>query len=165
MEPRSAAAVGRDFPYTAKTLCYIEVAKDGTVSSHGVDANTYERARRGESRLFAVWPGSWRSDLFVIDDLDECARAHGLLHDQQRTGLADHEHSVRWSLDPSEKKPTGSYITVRVHLDCGCAINDLDAFARQMRAQRGWDIATSGGWGGSAGSGTYMRVRRKSLDS
>ncbi len=28
----------------------------------------------------------------------------------------------------------GSYITVRVHLDCGCAINDLDAFAKQMRA-------------------------------
>lgn len=31
MEPRSAAAVGRGFPYTAKTLCYIKVAKDGTV--------------------------------------------------------------------------------------------------------------------------------------
>jgi hypothetical protein len=164
MEPRSAAAVGRGFPYTAKTLCYIEVAKDGTVS-HGVDAGTYERARSGESRLFAVWPGSWRSDLFVIDDLDEYARAHGLLHDQQRTGLADHEHAVRWTLDPSEKKPMGSYITVRVHLDCGCAINDLDAFAKQMRAQQGWDIATTGGWGGSTTSGTYMRVRRKSLDS
>jgi hypothetical protein len=164
MEPRSAAAVGRDFPYTAKTLCYIEVAKDGTVS-HGVDTGTYERARSGESQLFAVWPGSWRSDLFVIDDLGEYARAHGLLHDQQRTGLADHEHTARWTLDPSEKKPMSSYITVRVHLDCGCAINDLDALAKQMRVQQGWDIATTGGWGGSTTSGTYMRVRRKSLDS
>lgn len=127
MEPRSAAAVGRDFPYTAKTLCYIEVTKEGTVS-HGVDAGTYERARSGESRLFAVWLGSWRSDLFAIDDLDEYARAHGLLHDQERTGLADHEHAVRWTLDPSEKKPMGSYITVHVHLDCGCAINGPDAF-------------------------------------
>jgi hypothetical protein len=91
--------------------------------------------------------------------LPEYARAHGLLHDQQRTGLVEHEHAARWALDPSEKKPMGSYITVRVHLDCGCVINDLDAFAKQMHAQQGW------GWGGSTGSGTYMRVRRKSLDS
>ncbi len=58
MEPRSAAAVGRDFPYTAKTLCYIEAAKDGTVP-HGGDTGPYERVRSGESQLFAVWPGSW----------------------------------------------------------------------------------------------------------
>lgn len=56
MEPRSAAALGREFPYTRKTLCYIEIAKDGAVS-HGTDAGTYQRARDGESRLFAVWPG------------------------------------------------------------------------------------------------------------
>lgn len=77
--------------------------------SHGVGAGTYERVHSGESRLFAVWPGSWRSDLFAIDD--------------------------------------------------------LDTFAKQMRAQQGRDIATTGGWGGSTASGTYMRVRCKSLDS
>jgi hypothetical protein len=164
MEPRSAAALGTEFPYTSATLCYIEVAEDGTVT-HGKDADTYERARDGKCRLFAVWPGEWASHLFVIDDLDEYARAHGLVHDPERTGLADHEHAVQWELDPSEKKPMGSYITIRVKLDCGCEIRDLDAFAKQMRAQQGWDIATSSGWGGSSGSGTYMRARRKSLTS
>ena len=163
MQPRSAAAVGRDFPYTASTVCYIEVSGDGAVS-HGADAGTYARVRSGESRLFAVWPGEWRSDLFVIDDIDEYARAHGFIHDQARTGLADHEHAVRWSLDPSEDEPMGSYITIRVHLDCDCSIRDLGTFAKQMRAQRGWDIATSTGWGGSGASGTYIRVRRRSLE-
>lgn len=101
----------------------------------------------------------------MIDDLDEYARAHGLLHDQERTGLADHEHTARWELDPSEQRPMSSYITIRVFLDCGCTVRDLDAFARQMRAQQGWEIATSGSWGGSSTSGTYMRARRKSLPS
>ncbi|GAA4993664.1 hypothetical protein GCM10023205_77930 [Yinghuangia aomiensis] len=162
MEPRSAAALGAEFPYAQRTLCYIEIAGDGAVT-HGTDAGTYERARSGQSRLFAVWPGEWASHLFVIDDPDEYARAHGLLHDQERTGLTDHRHSVRWELDPSEKKPMGSYITIRGHLDCGCTIRDLGAFAKQMRDQSGWDIATAGGWGGSTSSGIYMRARRKSL--
>jgi hypothetical protein len=43
-------------------------------------------AKVGQSRLFAVWPGNYRSDLFVVDDLDEYARANGLIHDQERTG-------------------------------------------------------------------------------
>ncbi|RSM60067.1 hypothetical protein DMB66_25620 [Actinoplanes sp. ATCC 53533] len=42
----------------------------------------------GTSRLFAVWPGDYSSDLFVIDDLDAYARAVGLIHDETRTGLA-----------------------------------------------------------------------------
>ncbi|MCC9308437.1 hypothetical protein LN042_15300 [Kitasatospora sp. RB6PN24] len=165
MEPRSAGALGKEFPYTRKTLCYIEIAEDGTVSQ-GTDAGTYDRARTGKSRLFAVWPGEWSSHLFVIDDLDEYARAHGLIHDQDRTGLADHEHVVRWEVDPYEAKPMASYISIQLELDCGCTIEDRRTFASQMRAQRGWDIATSGGWGKRTGQGrtTYsLRARRKSL--
>ncbi|MCX4683930.1 hypothetical protein OG401_06320 [Kitasatospora purpeofusca] len=165
MQPRSAAAAGSDFPYTSRTTCYIEISDDGTVS-HGTDAGTYERARSGKSRLFAVWPGNWSSDLFIIDDLDEYARAHGIIHDQARTGLDDHEHQVRWKLSPYETKPNGSYISIELELDCDCTIEDLKTFAGQMRHQRGWDIATSGGWGRSSGQGhtTYsLRVRRKSL--
>jgi len=161
MEPRNAAATGVDFPYRSSTTCYIEVHKNGEVTQ-GADCATYERVRSGESRLFAVWPGQRRSDLFVIDDLDEYARALGILHDQNRTGLAEHNHKVRWAVSPYEKKPDGVYIGIYVWLDCGCTIRDLDAFAAQMRNQRGWDIATSGSWG--SGGGSYsMRARRRSL--
>ena len=27
------------------------------------------RAMEGKSKVVAVWPGNWRSDLFVVDDL------------------------------------------------------------------------------------------------
>ncbi|MFE1319661.1 hypothetical protein [Kitasatospora phosalacinea] len=166
MQPRSAAAAGRDFPYTSRTTCYIEISEGGTVS-HGIDSGTYERARSGKSSLYAVWPGEWSSHLFVIDDLDEYARAHGIIHDQGRTGLAEHEHLVRWKLSPDETKPNASYVDIELELDCGCVIEDLRAFANQMRTQRGWDIATSGGWSSSTRQGhntTYsLRARRKSL--
>ena len=163
MEPRSAAASGMDFPYRMPTTCYIEVHQDGKVTQ-GAGPHAYERARSGESRLFAVWPGQWRSDLFVIDDLDEYARAIGMIHDQRRTGLADHNHKVRWAISPYEKKPDGLWITIDVWLDCGCTIRDLEAFAAQMRKQRGWEIAKTGGWGSGGGS-YHMRARRKSLTS
>src|SRR5262249_11816569 len=102
----------------------------------------------------------WRSDLFVIDDLDEYARALEIIHDQERTGLAAHDHDARWALSPYEENPSGSYISINVWLDCGCTIRNLDVFAAQMRKQRGWDIAKSGGWG--SGGGSYsMRARRK----
>jgi hypothetical protein len=161
-EPRSAAAVGADFPYTAKTVCIIEVGNDGSVRQGGGPA-AYRRAAAGESRLYAVWPGEWRSDLFLIDDLDEYAKALGIVHDAGRTGLADHVHDVRWAVNPYEKNPSGLYITVDVWFDCGCAIRDLRAFAEAMRAQRGWEVATTGGWGGSDGR-HYVRVRRKSIE-
>lgn len=160
MEPRSAGALGRDFPYNLKTVCYIEVFEDGTVS-HGRDTGTYERARSGKSRLFAVWPGEWSSHLFVIDDLDEYARAHGLVHDEERTGLADHVHVVRWELDPSEDKPMGTYITIRVQLDCGCSIRDRRVFAQQMREQRGGRSTRPGAGVGAAAMATICACAAK----
>lgn len=32
---------------------------------------TYHRALEKETTLYAVWPGNWRSDLFIIDDLNK----------------------------------------------------------------------------------------------
>jgi hypothetical protein len=165
-EPRPASAVGRDFPYRLGTLCYIEVTGAGKVR-FGSDRESYERASAGESRLYAVWPGQWRSDLFVIDDLEEFARAVGFIHDDERTGLAEHDHDVKWDVSTYEDTPTGVYVTIEVRLDCGCEIRDLETFASQMREQRGWDIARSRGWSRSGMDGSSyrytMRVRRSSL--
>ncbi|MFI9597095.1 hypothetical protein [Nonomuraea sp. NPDC052265] len=154
------------FPYRLRTMCYIEVSNAGEVT-HGTDGGTYQRVHSGESRLFAVWPGEWSSHLFAIDDLDQYARALGLVHDEKRTGLADHEHQVRWATSQFENKPQGAYINIDLWLDCGCNIRDLAVFAKQMREQKGWEIATSRGWGSSGTDDkgyTYsIRARRTSL--
>ena len=36
---------------------------------------THKRASKNISTIYAVWSGSWRSDLFIIDDLDLFAEA------------------------------------------------------------------------------------------
>lgn len=75
------------FPYTGSTMCYIEVGKDGEVSQlhhknksdrPGVLA-AYQRAISGDCVIYAVWPGNWRSDLFLIDDLEAFARSFELI--------------------------------------------------------------------------------------
>lgn len=157
--PRSAKAAGDAFPYLAKTTCYVEVLADGTVQQ-GWDEGTYERVSANESALYAVWPGTWSSDLFVIDDVEQFARAVGIVQDKQRTGLDEHTHDVAFT-----ERPNGSgrqYCPVDVQLHCGCEIKDIRTFAKHMREQRGWDIATSKGWGHS-GSTYSMHVRRTSL--
>lgn len=160
-----------DFPYDLPTMCYLEVGSDGSVQSpppDGVDA----RVRSGESRLYAVWPGKYRSDLFLIDDVDDYEKALGIQHDPVRTGLLDHDHQITWQLSADEHTPTASYVFVDTTLDCGCEIKDLKAFARQARAQLGWDIATTGGLstsirftpdGNPQGLTYTLRIRRKSL--
>jgi hypothetical protein len=167
LKPRSAAAAGSDFPYTSSTTCYIEVHEDGQVT-HGTDREAYERAVAGKSRLYAVWPGQWSSHLFEIDDLDEYARAHGIKHDAVRTGLTEHTHVVQWTENSTEQNPRSQYVSIDVTLTCGCSVKDRRVFAEQMREQKGWDLAVTGGWGShtsSEGTAYTFRVRRKSLGS
>lgn len=74
------------FPYRSKLNCYFEVCKDGKVSQiphinkcdAAYVAQAYKRALNGQSKIFAVWPGNYRSDLFEIDDLNAFAAAFGI---------------------------------------------------------------------------------------
>jgi len=69
------------FPYGYPGLvCYIEL-RDGEMSQCFKRDDLREAVRRGQakvSRLFAVWPGQYASDLFVIDDLDALASKVGV---------------------------------------------------------------------------------------
>ena len=61
------------FPYRSSTVCYIEVFPDGSVqqlSTKDEKLRALMNAENGKSKIYAVWPGKWRSDLFIIDDLD-----------------------------------------------------------------------------------------------
>lgn len=54
---------------------------DGAVtqlSTVGEKRSAYINAQAGISKIFAVWPGRWRSDLFIIDDLDAFSEKQSL---------------------------------------------------------------------------------------
>lgn len=79
---RSAKEAG-NFPYTMSIVCYFEVDKNGTVqqvphknkSDRQNLLEACQRAADGTVTLYAVWPGNWKSDLFIIDDLNAFAEA------------------------------------------------------------------------------------------
>lgn len=83
---RSAREAG-NFPYGVSTICYFEVDKSGIVSQvyHKNKSDrpqlleSYYRVKNNTTTLYAVWPGSWRSDLFIIDDLDAFAKEFNLI--------------------------------------------------------------------------------------
>lgn len=67
--PRTTSSVA-DFPHKNPRICYIEIGQDGSVSQLRYAAEIREgraRAASGESRLYAAWPGEFRTDLFVVD--------------------------------------------------------------------------------------------------
>lgn len=71
------------FPYDSKLVCYIELTKDGKmeqVQNYVADKRSaYWRVKNKESKLYAVWPGQWRSDLFEIDNIDAYGKAYKVI--------------------------------------------------------------------------------------
>ncbi|WP_339313445.1 hypothetical protein [Paenibacillus sp. FSL M7-0896] len=82
-----SAKEAENFPYGASTICYFEVDERGNVSQvHHKNKSDrlkileiYNRVMSKETTLYAVWPGRWSSDLFIIDDLDAFAKAFDLI--------------------------------------------------------------------------------------
>lgn len=72
------SAKDNDFPYSLSTVCYFEAYKDGRVKRihHKNKCNineveqAYDNAKKGITKIYAVWPGNWQSDLFIIDDIE-----------------------------------------------------------------------------------------------
>lgn len=77
---RPASKVDIGFPYTARDICWIEMVDGEMTQVDGLPSRraSVKRAIDGETTLYAVWPGQWRSDLFHIDDLQEAAVALGV---------------------------------------------------------------------------------------
>lgn len=70
------------FPYRSKVVCYMEVFPDGNIrqlKETNEKLEAYMNANSGRSTIYAVWPGQWRSDLFIVDDLEAFHEGQNLL--------------------------------------------------------------------------------------
>lgn len=80
---RKASAIqGTTFPYTDKAVCYIEQLPSGEIMQidHYVRERkaVYYRVVNEGSKLYAVWPGRYTSELFEIDDIQAYGKAYNL---------------------------------------------------------------------------------------
>ena len=70
------------FPYSSRHVCYFIVYPNGQVEQIQNNKTTakavYEHVVANDCTLYAVWPGQWRSDLFIIDDIELYAKALGI---------------------------------------------------------------------------------------
>lgn len=70
---RSAKAT-EGFPYRSKTVCFMQLSPNGELkqlTDRKEKCDAYLEAKLGNCQIVAVWPGQWRSDLFIIDDLEK----------------------------------------------------------------------------------------------
>lgn len=154
-----------DFPYGSRRVCYIGVDTNGHVyqirNSHTEIEMAYNNAVGNKTKIFAVWPGEYRSDLFMVEDLAALADAFGVDRPD------DHQHIITASLSPYDDGKS-QYADVEVGFECGCVLNNnnLKKIANDMKKQKGWDMATSVGWSahGNGQQMTYtLRVRRSTF--
>ena len=149
------------FPYDSKRVCYILADSKGHISQidHTKTAlqSAYDTVTGGQAVLYAVWPGEYRSDLFIIDDLNAFADAVGIDRED------DHIHDLEWKLSDYDDG-VSRYAYVECKFKCGCVFEKmgLKKFANDMRKQKDWVVATTKGCSYGGGSFT-VSVSRASL--
>lgn len=129
----------KEFPYTLKTLCYIEVFSDGSVKQVSPKISEVEPAYNNlinnKSTLYAVWPGNYSSDLFIIDDPNLLADAYGIYYE------GAHSHKIKWKLSSiDDGKSSYAYVDITFLCDCELSLGSIKAFAADMQRQYGWDV-------------------------
>lgn len=160
IELRSAKEC-KEFPYTSKKVCYIEVFHDNSVKKVSPSLSEIEPAYNNlindKSTLYAVWPGNFQSDLFVIDDPNLLADAYGIQYE------GAHSHKIKWKLSSiDDGKSSYAYVSITFLCDCELSIRNIKAFAADMKRQYGWEVATTKGVSGHNKNYT-ISVRRNTL--
>ncbi len=159
----SRSAKESPFPYTSPLVCYMALDQNGVLIQvdRGFSAvsEAYRRAMAREIRLYAVWPGNYRSDLFEIDDLNAFADAFGVMRPD------GHIHDLDWKLSSIDDGKS-RYTDVDIVFKCGCTLSfqNIKKIANDMQQQKGWHVATSKGISGN-GFRYTISVERRSLGS
>lgn len=70
-----------EFPWLDRRVCFfVQSMADARIHSVGIDRESRAEAIRmtdaGDLALYAVWPGQYRSDLFLVDDLTDMAEVY-----------------------------------------------------------------------------------------
>lgn len=142
---RSAKACD-NFPYRSKQICYFQVDKNGEVSQLQPNISemetAYQSASLGNTTIYAVQPGDYKSDLFIIDDINILADAFGVDRPDS------HIHDITWCISSCDDGKS-RYADIQFKFNCGCKLNEnnIRKFANDMRKQMGWNVAVTTGFG------------------
>lgn len=131
----------KEFPYKERTTCYIFVKENGDVKQVISNKTGIEEIKEdllnNKGKLYAVWPGNYSSDLFLVDDTKALLMAFGLYESK-------HIHDIEWNFSDF-KKDSKVYAYIDCKLKCGCNIDKIGIrqFAADMKKQKNWDVCVT----------------------
>lgn len=70
------------FPFDSKLNCSIYIGNDGTfkqVRKVEDEREAYDNVVAGNGNIVIVWPGQYRSDAFLVDDINQYGVAKGFI--------------------------------------------------------------------------------------
>ena len=138
-----------EFPWKDRDICYIYFDKNlnsyQVGSSKDISAlNAYELAKEGKGKIVAVWPGKYRSDAFLIDDLDAYAVAFGFDYKPLPIEI------VGFVCRSEQGVAVSKYYDFFIKDDKEIVSFDdtfLSRFSEELKHKYGWTIAKSKGCG------------------
>lgn len=70
-----------DFPWRMQTVCYICIVNNipKQIGTDITRKDAYQEVLEGNAAIVAVWPGKWRSDAFLVDNIETYAEAFDLV--------------------------------------------------------------------------------------
>lgn len=147
------------FPFLAKSVTYYEAISNEIcelANSENSIKDAYMRAIDGKSNLYVTWHGTYRTDMFLIDDLHQLGVAFGFER-------IEHEHKIIWRCENPQEK--GTYVTVDIEFACGCTFDAEDGIYRlkkELSLCKGWEMSSSylGGHNGKY----IIRVKKNTID-
>ena len=125
-----------DFPFLTNEIHYYKV-KDNDLIDLERDKEAYLEAEKNKCKIFLTWHGTYRTDLFFVDDLKKLGQAFGFI-------APEHIHDIEWAFE--ESNPTGVYVYVNLKFKCGCTFNGLGGIERlknDLLYQKGWEMSKS----------------------
>lgn len=138
-----------EFPWKDRGVCYVFVSQTLDVFHVGSTKdisplNAYELAKDGKGKIVAVWPGQYRSDAFLVDDLEAYALAFGFAYKPLPIEI------VGFVCRSAHGVAVSKYYDFFIKDDNEVVTFDdsfLTRFSEDLKHKYGWTIAKSKGCG------------------
>ena len=133
-----------DYDWKNPLVCYLYF-EGGTVLQVGKDVDpkvAYNNALSKRGQLVAVWPGKWRTDAFIVDNLKAFGLTFGCCYEPLPVKILGFKHNPEYDTGVS------AYMKIFIQdpTDIAHSSGFLERLSEDMRQRFGWPIAVSKGF-------------------
>jgi len=139
-----------NFPWKDRKISYVFVDKSLNVFQVGgywdiSHESAYKKAKEGLGKLIAVWPGSYTTDAFLVDNLDDYGAVFGFVMKVLPVKIIGYKRKTDYDLKVSK------YVCFYLETKEDLSLSDLfiTQFSMMIQKKYGWRVCTSKGYSSS----------------